>query len=83
MYPKINESPFPLEFLHEELIVFDVVYNPLETKLIKNAKERGCKTLGGLDMLVNQGALAFEWWTNIKPNTEIMKNKVIEYLGLK
>ncbi len=83
MYPNINESPFPLEFLHEELIVFDVVYNPLETKLIKNAKERGCKTLGGLDMLVNQGALAFEWWTNIKPNTEIMKNKVIEYLGLK
>ncbi len=83
MYPKINESPISSEILHESLIVFDVIYNPLETKLIKNAIEKGCKTLGGLDMLVNQGALAFEWWTNLKPNRGIMKNKVIEYLGLK
>jgi len=83
MYPKINESPIPSELLYENLMVFDVIYNPLETKLIKNAKEKGCKTLGGLDMLVNQGVLAFEWWTNVQPNRGIMKNKVIEYLGLK
>ena len=83
MYPKINESPIPSEILHENLTVFDVIYNPLETKLIKNSKEKGCKTIGGLDMLINQGALAFEWWTDIKPNKIIMKNKVIEYLGLK
>ncbi|MFX1572226.1 MAG: shikimate dehydrogenase [Promethearchaeota archaeon] len=82
MYPKINESPIPLEILHENLTVFDVIYNPLETQLIKNAKERGCKILGGLDMLVNQGALAFEWWTDKKPNKIIMRNKVVEYLGL-
>ncbi|MFX1315086.1 MAG: shikimate dehydrogenase, partial [Promethearchaeota archaeon] len=83
MYPMVNKSPIPIEFLHNELIVFDVVYNPLETKLLKDAAEKGCRTLGGLDMLVNQGALAFEWWTNKKPNIKLMKNKIIEILEMK
>ena len=83
MYPNVQLSPIHAEFLHEDLIVYDVVYNPLETKLIKDAAEKGCKTIGGLDMLVNQGALAFEWWTNRKPNVNLMKNKIIEFLGMK
>ncbi|MFX0103980.1 MAG: shikimate dehydrogenase [Candidatus Hodarchaeota archaeon] len=83
MYPNVQLSPINAEFLHEDLIVYDIVYNPLETKLIKDAIKKGCKTISGLDMLVNQGALAFEWWTNKKPNVNIMKNKIIEFLGLK
>ncbi|MFX1378068.1 MAG: shikimate dehydrogenase [Promethearchaeota archaeon] len=83
MFPNIDKSPIPGEFLHEDLFVFDVVYNPLETKLIKDATKKGCKTLGGLDMLVNQGAYAFEWWTNKKPNVNLMKNKIIEFLSKK
>lgn len=83
MYPNVQLSPIHAEFLHEDLIVYDVVYNPLETKLIKDATEKGCKTIGGLDMLVNQGALAFEWWTNRKPNVNLMKNKIIEFLGMR
>lgn len=83
MYPNVNKSPIPTEFLHEDLIVYDVVYNPLETKLMKTATKIGCKTLGGLDMLVNQGALAFEWFTGKKSNIDLMKNKVIEFLGMK
>ncbi|MFX0002894.1 MAG: shikimate dehydrogenase [Candidatus Hodarchaeota archaeon] len=81
MYPNINESPVPSEFLHKELIVFDVIYNPLETKLVKEANEKGCKTLGGLDMLVHQGATAFEWWTNKKPNVNLMKKVITEFLS--
>jgi shikimate dehydrogenase len=81
MYPNIDESPIPAEYLHEDLFVYDVVYNPIKTKLIRDANQKGCKTLGGLDMLVNQGALAFEWWTNNKPNTSLMRKKIIEYLG--
>jgi shikimate dehydrogenase len=81
MYPNVDESPIPVESLHEDLIVFDIVYNPIETKLISDAKQKGCKTLGGLDMLVNQGALAFEWWTNKKPNTSLMKTRITEFLG--
>ena len=83
MYPNVDKSPIPAEFLHEDLFVFDIVYNPLKTKLIKDATEKGCSTLGGLDMLVNQGALAFEWWTNKKPNIQLMKNKIVEALSTK
>ncbi|MFX0010496.1 MAG: shikimate dehydrogenase [Candidatus Hermodarchaeota archaeon] len=80
MYPNINASPIPLELIHDQLFVFDIIYNPLETKMIKYAKEVGCKFLGGLEMLVNQGALAFEWWTEKVPNKNLMKNIVKEYL---
>ncbi len=83
MYPLIGKSPIEKEILHNQLNVFDLIYNPLETQLLKDAKVIGCRTLGGLDMLVNQGALAFEWWTNKKPNINLMKNKIIEFLGKK
>jgi len=83
MYPQINKLPIKMEILHKHLFVVDLIYNPLETQLIKDAKVIGCRTLGGLDMLVNQGALAFEWWTNKKPNINLMKNKIIEFLGKK
>ncbi|MHA1439640.1 MAG: shikimate dehydrogenase [Promethearchaeota archaeon] len=83
MYPKIEVSPIDKNLLHSDLFVFDVIYNPLETQLIKDAASIGCKTLGGLNMLVNQGVLAFEWWTGKTPNSELMKNKIINFLGLK
>ncbi len=83
MYPNIEESPISEEMLHNNLFVFDIVYNPLETRLLKEARKSGCKTLGGLDMFVNQGALAFEWWTGKKPNLNLMKEKVVEFLGKK
>lgn len=83
MYPNVDKTPISAEFFHENLFVFDVVYNPLETKLLKEANESGCKTLGGLDMLVYQGASAFEWWTNQKPNVNIMRSKIIEFIKKK
>ena len=83
MYPDIEGSPISQEMLHKNLFVFDIVYNPLETRLLKEASKIGCKTLGGLDMFVNQGALAFEWWTGKKPNLNLMKEKVVEFLGKK
>jgi len=81
MFPNEEISPISKNCLHNRLFVFDIIYNPLETQLLRDSKEIGCQILGGLDMLVNQGALAFEWWTNNKPNIELMKTKVIEYLG--
>ncbi len=83
MHPKVDASPISKELLHEDLFVFDVIYNPLRTKLMKDAAEIGCKTLGGLDMLVNQGVLAFEWWTGKNPNATLMRSKIIDFLGLK
>jgi shikimate dehydrogenase len=80
MYPNINESPISMTLLREGVFVFDIVYNPLETKLIKEAKKLGCKTLGGLDMLINQGATAFEWWTGKIPDKKLMKEKLKTHL---
>ena len=83
MHPHIDATPLSKKLLHKDLFVFDVIYNPMETKLMREAAELGCKTLSGLDMLVNQGVLAFEWWTGKSPNSQLMKNKIIEFLGIK
>jgi shikimate dehydrogenase len=83
MYPRVEDTPIAKDMLNADLFVFDVVYNPLETRLIREAAEIGCQTLGGLDMLLNQGILAFEWWTNQKPKKSLMKKKIVEFLGLK
>ena len=83
MYPKVDISPISKDLLNENLFIFDIIYNPLQTQLLKEAKEIGSKTLNGLDMFINQGALAFEWWTGKKPNVKLMKEKIIEQLGNK
>jgi shikimate dehydrogenase len=83
MHPNEDFAPISKELLHDELFVFDVIYNPMETKLMKMASQIGCNTLGGLDMLINQGVIAFEWWTGKTPNSKLMKNKIIEFLGIK
>ena len=58
----------------------DIVYNPLETRLLKAAAGAGCKTVDGLAMLVNQGARQFEWWTGKKAPRKIMRLAVLENL---
>lgn len=82
MSPNTEGSVAPANLLRKDLVVFDSVYNPLETKLLKDAKGKGALTIGGLDMLVWQGALAFEMWTGAKPPAELMKTKALEALGL-
>ena len=53
--------------LHRDLLVYDLVYNPVETLLLKVAREQGCRTLSGVKMLVYQGAAAFQLWTGVWP----------------
>lgn len=67
-----------IKTMNKEAIVYDIVYNPLNTELIKIAKEYGIKTIQGLDMLIYQGARAFEIWTGQKPDTEKMKIAALE-----
>ncbi len=61
-----NRTPVPKKFLHKGLVVFDAVYNPRETMLLREAKKAGCKTVSGDAMLLFQGAKAFEIWTGKK-----------------
>lgn len=64
--------------MKQDSIVYDIVYNPLKTELIKYAKKHGIKTIQGLDMLIYQGAKAFEIWTGKKPDVLKMKIAALE-----
>ena len=75
-----NETPVAKDAIHKNLVVMDVIYNPFETRLLKEAKSKGAKALNGIGMLVNQGVLAFEIWTGKKPDAELMKEAAIESL---
>lgn len=81
MYPHINEMPISLDHLGEKKIVCDIIYNPLETKFLKEAKKRGALIQNGLGMFVYQGALAFEKWQGKFPNIDDMKQIVLDKLG--
>jgi shikimate 5-dehydrogenase len=61
--PHANESLVPAELLRPERMVFEMVYDPRETRLLREARAAGCVTVDGLDMLVAQGARQFEIWT--------------------
>lgn len=60
---------------HKDLFVFDVIYNPQETRLLREAKEAGCRTANGMYMLLYQGAASFELWTGQKMPVEEIKEK--------
>ncbi|MEM1562299.1 MAG: shikimate dehydrogenase [Candidatus Bathyarchaeia archaeon] len=83
MKPNINETPVKRELLHGNLTVFDIVYEPLETRLLKEAKSVGARTVDGLWMLVYQGALSFEIWTGAKAPVEVMREAALKRLGEK
>ena len=80
MYPCLNVSIATKKQFQNFSIVFDLVYNPIETKFLKLAKEAGCKTIDGLNMLVYQGLVAFELWTGKRPNFNLMYKKAKERL---
>jgi len=80
MTPESDETPVPARLLKPGLVVFDAVYNPIRTRLRREAEAVGAQTIGGLDMLVWQGALAFEKWTGRKAPVELMKKEAIKVL---
>jgi shikimate dehydrogenase len=69
-----NQSPASKEYLEKRKpLVFDLVYNPLETKLLHEAREAGCKTLSGIEMLLAQGVKQFEIWSGKAAPLEVMR----------
>ncbi|AAM07933.1 TPA: shikimate dehydrogenase [Methanosarcina acetivorans] len=80
MHPNTDTTIATAEELHSGLTVFDIVYNPLETRLLKEAKVAGAKTVSGVLMLVYQGAEAFKLWTGVEAPAELMKKTVLEAL---
>lgn len=80
MSPNVNETPVLSDLLKSSLTVFDVVYNPIKTRLLREAEQIGARTISGLDMLVWQGASAFEKWTGVKAPVKLMSEQVIKML---
>jgi shikimate dehydrogenase len=80
MHPNDSETPVDKSLLREDMVVFDLVYNPLETRLLRDAKSIGAQTIDGLTMLVYQGAASFEIWTERKAPVNVMMKAAREEL---
>jgi len=79
MTPNIDQSPWPKKFpFPTNAVIYDLVYNPRETKLVKDARSQGLSATPGLGMLIEQAALAFESWTGTHPSREVMRTSVEE-----
>ena len=76
MTPRADDTPIPVEKLRPGLVVMDIVYNPLKTRLLREAACAGCTTIDGLSMFVHQGARQFELWTGMKAPVDIMRMTV-------
>jgi 3-dehydroquinate dehydratase/shikimate dehydrogenase len=76
MHPNLDETPFAENWLREGMLVFDTIYNPERTLLIKQARERECKTITGVDMFVTQAARQFELFTGQAAPVEVMRDVI-------
>lgn len=81
--PNVTASPLPEGYdFNGDGLVYDLVYNPPRTALLAQAARAGCKTLGGLDMLVAQAQAQFEWWTGQRPADRVMRDAAMARLSL-
>ncbi len=80
MHPETDATPIPKEDLSEEMVIMDIVYNPIKTRLLKEAENKKCRTINGVAMFVYQGAHQFELWTGQKAPVDVMQKAVLEEL---
>ncbi|MGQ0665978.1 MAG: shikimate dehydrogenase [Nitrospiraceae bacterium] len=73
MSPHVAASCVPAPLLHARLVVMDIVYNPRETRLLRDARQAGCRTIAGLDMFLNQAVMQFELWTKRSAPVDVMR----------
>ncbi|MCD1294673.1 shikimate dehydrogenase [Methanocella sp. CWC-04] len=80
MYPDVDGTLVTSDMLDSSQVVFDLVYKPLETRLLKEARMAGAKTIDGITMLVRQGARSFEIWNDVRPPVDVMERSVRDVL---
>jgi shikimate dehydrogenase len=81
MHPKADDTCIPAKLFRPEQVVFDIVYSPLETRCLREAKAAGCTVIPGIEMFVNQAVLQFERWTGVDAPYDVMRRVCIERLG--
>jgi 3-dehydroquinate dehydratase/shikimate dehydrogenase len=80
MYPRVDDTPLPANQLSGRY-VYDLVYNPSPTRLLREAAAAGCETIDGLDMLVAQAQEQFLWWTGTRPSAGVMRDAARKQLS--
>jgi shikimate 5-dehydrogenase len=80
MFPRVDETPLAPDQLTGRY-VYDLVYNPPTTRLLREAAAAGCQTIGGLEMLVGQAREQFQWWTGTKPVAGVMREAALKRLA--
>ncbi|CAM4464658.1 shikimate dehydrogenase [Paenibacillus endophyticus] len=80
MFPNIEETPVNASWLKQDAVASDLIYNPLKTKFLLEAEQRGCRIHGGLGMFIYQGAYAFEYWTGQPAPAAAMRETVLASL---
>jgi len=81
MTPDSSQLPVPTHYLEKGMVVMDIVYHPLKTRLLMEAKRAGCVTVDGLSMLIYQGALQFELWTERQAPVNVMREAALNVLN--
>ncbi len=77
LYPDVDARlPIDIDSLVPHMVVADVIPNPPRTRLLRDAEARGCTTLDGTGMLVNQGVLGIEYWTGVNPDADVMRSEL-------
>ncbi len=78
MHPNVEETPFPTRNLDPKTVVFDSVYNPPETRLIREARAQGCTVISGVELFINQAVDQFELWTGKKAPVQAMRDALLQ-----
>jgi len=81
MHPKVDESCVPKHLLHRDLTIMDIVYNPLNTRLLQDAQAAGCRTIQGINMFLYQAVGQFELWTGKSAPVEVMRNVLTSHFS--
>jgi 3-dehydroquinate dehydratase/shikimate dehydrogenase len=81
MHPNVDDTPMPPAGFRPEMLVMDTVYHPENTMFLKLARERGAKTVTGVDMFVRQAAHQFKLYTGKEAPLEVMRDVVKRKLG--
>jgi 3-dehydroquinate dehydratase/shikimate dehydrogenase len=74
MFPDVDETPFPMNWFRDDMIVFDTVYNPENTLFLKEARMHSCRTISGIEMFVRQAALQYEYFTGRAAPMDVMRD---------
>jgi shikimate dehydrogenase len=82
LFDRNARVPIKLDTMRPGLVVADVIFNPADTRLLREARDRGCATLDGLGMLVNQAVIAFKLWTNVDPDAALVRESLEEFLSV-